>query len=206
MGIAARSTVFAYNTTMLTEAELPKSMMDLANPEWQGRWGAAPAGADFQAIVSAVLQLRGEEETATWLAGLKANSTAYRGNGEALRGVNLGEIAGAVIYHYYYFGDKAGTGENTNNVALHFFRNQDPGASSRPRAAASSRPATTRRRRRPSSPSSPGPRGRRWCATAIRTSIPSGWASTAAASCRHSTASTIPRSILRSSMRRPWSG
>jgi iron(III) transport system substrate-binding protein len=128
MGIAARTTVFAYNTTMLTEAELPKSMMDLARPEWQGRWGAAPAGADFQAIVSALLELRGEEETAAWLAGLKANALAYRGNGEALRGVNLGEIAGAVIYHYYYFGDKAGTGENTNNVALHYFRNEDPGA------------------------------------------------------------------------------
>ena len=56
-GIAARTTVFAYNTELLAEAELPASMLDLAEPEWQGRWGAAPAGADFQAIVSALLQL-----------------------------------------------------------------------------------------------------------------------------------------------------
>ena len=33
-----------------------------------------------------------------------------------------------VIYHYYYFGDQAKTGENSDNVALHYFRNQDPGA------------------------------------------------------------------------------
>ncbi len=33
-----------------------------------------------------------------------------------------------MIYHYYYFGDQAKTGENSNNVALHYFRNQDPGA------------------------------------------------------------------------------
>lgn len=127
-GIAARATVFAYNTTMLGEADLPKSMLDLARPEWRGRWGAAPAGADFQAIVSAVLELRGEAETAAWLAGLKTNALAYRGNFEAMRGVNLGEVEGAIIYHYYYFGDRAGTGESSGNVALHYFRNQDPGA------------------------------------------------------------------------------
>ena len=33
-----------------------------------------------------------------------------------------------VIYHYYYFGDQAKTGENSNNVELHYFSNQDPGA------------------------------------------------------------------------------
>jgi iron(III) transport system substrate-binding protein len=53
---------------------------------------------------------------------------AYRGNTAALKGVNNGEVDGAIIYHYYYFGDKAKTGENTGNVALHFFKGQDPGA------------------------------------------------------------------------------
>lgn len=128
IGIAARTTVFAYNTTMLTPEELPQSLLDLAAPEWRGRWGAAPAGADFQAIVGALLSLRGEAETADWLDGLAVNAERYRGNGEAMRGVNLGEIEGAVIYQYYFFGDRAATGENSNNVALHYFRNQDPGA------------------------------------------------------------------------------
>ena len=40
----------------------------------------------------------------------------------------IGEIEGGVIYHYYYFGDQAKTGENSGNVALHYFRNEDPGA------------------------------------------------------------------------------
>jgi iron(III) transport system substrate-binding protein len=62
-GIAARSTVFAYDKTKLSEDQLPKSMLDLADPAWKGRWGAAPVGADFQAIVSALLQLKGEEVT-----------------------------------------------------------------------------------------------------------------------------------------------
>ena len=39
-------------------------MLDLAKPEWKGRWGGLPAGADFQAIVSALLELKGEAATA----------------------------------------------------------------------------------------------------------------------------------------------
>jgi iron(III) transport system substrate-binding protein len=127
-GIAARSTVFAYDKRKLTADKLPKSMLDLADPSWKDRWAASPAGADFQAIVAALLELKGEPATAAWLKALKTNSKAYRGNGVALKAVNSGEVEGAVIYHYYWFGDQAKTGENSNNVALHYFRNQDPGA------------------------------------------------------------------------------
>jgi iron(III) transport system substrate-binding protein len=128
IGVAARSTVFAYDKTKLSGDKLPKSMLDLARPEWKGRWAASPSGADFQAIVGALLQLKGEEVTAEWLKGMKANFTAYRGNSTAMKAVNAGQTEGALIYHYYYFGDQAKTGENSRNVSLHYFRNQDPGA------------------------------------------------------------------------------
>ncbi|GGD32032.1 iron ABC transporter substrate-binding protein [Aureimonas glaciei] len=128
IGIAARSTVFAYDKTKLSEKDLPASIMDLAKPEWQGRWAASPSGADFQAIVSAMLALKGEDETRAWLTAMKANATPYKGNSTAMKAVNAGQIEGAVIYHYYYFGDQAKTGENSQNVALHYFRGQDPGA------------------------------------------------------------------------------
>jgi iron(III) transport system substrate-binding protein len=127
-GVAARSTVFAYNKTKLTADKLPKSMLDLADPTWKGRWAASPSGADFQAIVSALLELKGESGTLAWLKAMKVNAKPYRGNGVALRAVNAGEVEGAIIYHYYFFGDQAKTGENSNNVALHYFRNNDPGA------------------------------------------------------------------------------
>ncbi len=128
VGVAARTTVFAYNKSKLPPASLPKSLMDLADPSWKGRWAASPAGVDFQAIVGAMLELKGEAVTAAWLKAMKQNATAYRGNGAALKAVNAGEIDGAVIYHYYYFGDQAKTGENSNNTALYYFRNEDPGA------------------------------------------------------------------------------
>lgn len=41
VGIAARSTVFVYNPAKLAEKDLPKSLLDLARPEWKGRWAAS---------------------------------------------------------------------------------------------------------------------------------------------------------------------
>ena len=127
-GIAARSTVFAYNPTILPEADLPASLLDLQEPAWKGRWAASPGGADFQAIVSALVELEGEPSASAWLDGMKSNFTAYQGNRAVMAGVNAGEIPGGVIYHYYWFGDQANTGENSGNVKLHFFKGQDPGA------------------------------------------------------------------------------
>jgi iron(III) transport system substrate-binding protein len=127
-GIAARSTVFAYDKTKLTDADLPKSVMDLADPSWKGRWAASPAGADFQAIVAGILALEGEEKTTSWLKSMKDNVVTYRGNRAAMAGVNKGEVPGALIYHYYWYSDQANTKENSGNVALHYFGNEDPGA------------------------------------------------------------------------------
>jgi len=127
-GVAARSTVFAYDKRKLKEADLPKSMLDLADAKWKGRWAASPSGADFQAIVGALLVLKGEKVTGDWLKVMKENASAYRGNSVAMKAVNAGEVEGAVIYHYYYFGDQAKTAENSSNVGMHYFRGQDPGA------------------------------------------------------------------------------
>ncbi|HHB9368739.1 TPA: iron ABC transporter substrate-binding protein [Enterobacter roggenkampii] len=128
IGIAARSTVFIYNPAKLSEQQLPKSLMDLAKPEWKGRWAASPSGADFQAIVSAMLALKGEQATLEWLKAMKANFVAYKGNSTVMKAVNAGQIDGGVIYHYYRFVDQSKTGENSKNTQLYYFKHQDPGA------------------------------------------------------------------------------
>jgi iron(III) transport system substrate-binding protein len=128
VSIAARSTVFVYNPSKLKEGDLPKSLMDLASPSWKGRWAASPAGADFQAIVAAVLELKGEAATLDWLKAMKANASIYRGNSAVLKAVNAGQVDSGVIYHYYSFVDQSKTGENSKNTQLHYFKHQDPGA------------------------------------------------------------------------------
>ena len=127
-GFVARSTVLVYNTSMVSEADLPASIMDLADPKYAGKISFSPTGADFQAIVAAVLDLEGEDATRQWLAGLKANGTVYDGNNVVLESVNSGESAIGIIYHYYWYRDQAESGENSDNTQLYFFGDQDPGA------------------------------------------------------------------------------
>ncbi|MBC7639992.1 MAG: iron ABC transporter substrate-binding protein [Rhodoferax sp.] len=128
VGFAARSTVFAYNTDQVKPGALPASLLDLAQPQWKGRFGVSAGGADFQAIVSAVLALKGEAATSAWLKGVKDNAKIYEGNEAVMKAVNSGEIQGGVIYHYYWFKDRAESGANSKNVALEYFGKQDPGA------------------------------------------------------------------------------
>ncbi|WKG05700.1 iron ABC transporter substrate-binding protein [Mycolicibacterium sp. HK-90] len=127
-GVAARSTVFVYNKAKLPADQLPRSIMDLQQPQWKGRWGAPPAKADFQAIVAAMLELTGEPATAQWLAGMKTNAVVLQDNIATLRAVNDGQVDGGVIYHYYWFRDQSKTKEISGNTALHYFKNEDPGA------------------------------------------------------------------------------
>jgi len=128
MGFVARSTVLVHNTANVSEDELPASILELAEPEWAGRVAFSPSGADFQAIVSAVLELEGAEATAAWLEGLAANGEIYDGNNLVLEAVNAGEVDTGIIYHYYWYRDQAEAGENSSDSALHFFTDQDPGA------------------------------------------------------------------------------
>lgn len=127
LGIAARATVLVYNPSMLAASALPASIMDLSAPAWKGKIGVAAAGADFQAIVSAVLALKGPDATAAWLKGLKENAKIYSGNGAVMRAVNAGEISAGVIYHYYWFQDRAESGANSSKTELLFFGGKDPG-------------------------------------------------------------------------------
>ena len=113
---------------MVDETDLPDSIMDLADPEWAGQISFSPTGADFQAIVAAVLDLEGEQATQEWLEGIKANGTVYDGNNVVLESVNSGESAIGIIYHYYWYRDQVEAGDNSDNTELYYFGNQDPGA------------------------------------------------------------------------------
>ena len=54
VGVSARVSVMVYNTDELQPAQLPKSVLDLADPKWKGKLALAPSETDFQPIVTAV--------------------------------------------------------------------------------------------------------------------------------------------------------
>ena len=128
VGFAARSTALIYNPAEIAEGELPASMMDLADPAWEGQVAIAAGGADFQAIVSAVLALEGEDATRAWLEGLQRNAEIYASNTAIMKAVDEGEVPVGITYHYYWFRDQAQNGLIGDDARLHWFRNQDPGA------------------------------------------------------------------------------
>ncbi|UOY01950.1 iron ABC transporter substrate-binding protein [Blastococcus sp. PRF04-17] len=128
VGFAARSTVLIYNPAEIGEDELPASMLELADPAWEGRVAVAAGGADFQAIVSAVLALEGEDATREWLTGLERNAEVYASNTAIMKAVDEGEVPVGITYHYYWFRDQAQDGLIGDDAKLHYFGNQDPGA------------------------------------------------------------------------------
>lgn len=127
-GFAGRSTVVMFNKDEITPEDLPASILDFADPKWKGKVAFSPTGADFQAIVSAVLQVEGEAAAKKWLKGLAANGEVYDGNNIVMQAVNDGEVLAGIAYHYYWYRDQRESGENSSNTDLYFFANQDAGA------------------------------------------------------------------------------
>ncbi|NPV65584.1 MAG: iron ABC transporter substrate-binding protein [Anaerolineae bacterium] len=104
IGLSGRARVLAYNTTLVNEATLPASILDLASEAWAGRVGWAPTNGSFQAHITALRVLLGDDATRNWLAAMQANRTvAYDNNRAVLQAVIDGEIAAGLINHYYLY-------------------------------------------------------------------------------------------------------
>jgi iron(III) transport system substrate-binding protein len=127
VGFAARETVLVYNPDQVSRSDLPSSVLNLADPVWDGRIGIAPAGSDFHPIVTAVVATKGKDMARTWLSGLRRNALSLRNNTAILRAVNDGHLAAGIINQHYWHRLRAAEGIDSVRARLHHFRNQDPG-------------------------------------------------------------------------------
>src|SRR5215204_4640606 len=101
VGTSGRARVVAYNTDELSESDLPDSIFGFTDPEWEGRIGWAPTNGSFQAFVTALRVLEGEDVAREWLEGIQANDPfVYPDNAAALEGVAAGEVEVAFVNHY----------------------------------------------------------------------------------------------------------
>jgi iron(III) transport system substrate-binding protein len=125
-GISGRARTVAYTTS--EELEIPDSILAFTDPAWSGRIGWAPANGSFQAFVTALRVIEGEDEARAWLEGILANDPVdYPANTAAVEGVAAGEVDVAFVNHYYLLRLIAEHGADYP-VAQRFFSDGDVGS------------------------------------------------------------------------------
>lgn len=128
VGLSGRARVVAYNLERVDPDDLPDSIWGFTEPEWQGRIGWVPTNGSFQAFVTAMRVLEGDDRARAWLEGIVANEPVeYANNGVALQGVAAGEVDVAFINHYYLLQAIAQEGEDFN-AANYFLPGGDSGS------------------------------------------------------------------------------
>ncbi|GGX16738.1 iron ABC transporter substrate-binding protein [Streptomyces chryseus] len=127
VGTSGRVRVLAYDPDQVTKA--PDSVHELTKPAWKGKVGYVPTNASFQAFVTGMRVLEGDDATRDWLKGLKANEPkVYENNLKVLEAVGAGEVALGLVNHYYWYEQVAEKGEDKVGAKIHFLPGGDPGS------------------------------------------------------------------------------
>ena len=129
VGTSGRARTVVYNTENIDpETDLPDSILGFTDPVWKGRIGWPPQNASFQAFVTGMRVMLGDDETRKWLEGIQANEPrAYPKNTPTVQAAATGEIDVGFVNHYYLhrFLESEGEGFGARN---HYIGNGDPGA------------------------------------------------------------------------------
>ncbi|MDP8954997.1 MAG: iron ABC transporter substrate-binding protein [Actinomycetota bacterium] len=128
VGVSGRARVAVYNTNLLSEEDLPESILDFSDPRWGGgKIGWAPTNGSFQAFVTALRVAEGEDVARAWLEGIRANEPkVYDANVPIVDAAGAGEIQVGFVNHYYLYRALA---EDPNlPAANHIFPNGDLGS------------------------------------------------------------------------------
>ena len=103
----------------------PDSVFDLVDPEWKGRVGWAPTNGSFEAFVTAMRVIHGEETTEEWLRGMIANDVRrYPKNTPQVQAVIDGELDIGLVNHYYRYRTNF---DGTRDAAVNYFPPGDAG-------------------------------------------------------------------------------
>jgi iron(III) transport system substrate-binding protein len=104
VGITGRQRVLVYNSDVLSEDELPTSVLDINDEPYAGRVAVAPSNGSFQDFVTALRQTEGEDTAREWLEGLAdAGAPTYANNNAIVEAVGRGEVDMGLVNHYYNY-------------------------------------------------------------------------------------------------------
>ena len=93
-----------YNLDAISDpsTQLPDNIYDFIDPKWKGKIGWAPTNGSFQAMVTGMRIIWGEEKTKTWLEGIVANEAkVYAKNTPTVEATGAGEVEVGFVNHYY---------------------------------------------------------------------------------------------------------
>ncbi|WP_242053962.1 iron ABC transporter substrate-binding protein [Nostoc sp. FACHB-888] len=126
LGISGRARVIDYNTKLVKQGELPKSISQLTDPKWRGKVGWAPTNGSFQSFITAMRVLNGDEKTLQWLKAMKANGVKdYGKNAAIVEAVGRGEVHLGLVNNYYLYRFKK---DDPNFPVAHHYTNKDAGS------------------------------------------------------------------------------
>jgi len=102
-GTSGRARTIPYNTNALSESDVPSDIMQFPNLDgYAGEIGWAPSYSSFQAFVTAMRILEGEDATRNWLQGmLDLNVQEYNDEFAVSQAVADGELSLGFANHYY---------------------------------------------------------------------------------------------------------
>jgi iron(III) transport system substrate-binding protein len=131
VGVSARVSVMIYNPSLISESQLPTTVLQLADPQYKGKLAFAAGETDFQPIVTSVLKTYGKARTISWLEGIKANASAgdhiYPDNETIADEVNRGVAAFGIVNQYYWYRMRAEDGAANMHSQITYFAPRDPG-------------------------------------------------------------------------------
>lgn len=107
--VGLRARVIMYNTGLVRESELPKSIFELADPKWRGQFAMAKSSNEsLIGNISALRLVKGEAETERFLRGVIANRPGvFKSHTQVRQAVGKGEFKLGWVNHYYYHLEKA---------------------------------------------------------------------------------------------------
>lgn len=130
VGTSGRVRTIAYDTRELKPAQLPASVLELTDERWKGKVAWAPTNASFQAFVTALRKVEGEDVAKRWLEEMRANDAqVYEKNGLIRDAIAAGEVQLGLINHYYVMQQLAKEQDpDAYPVGLHFPPDGDVGS------------------------------------------------------------------------------
>jgi iron(III) transport system substrate-binding protein len=130
VGVSARISVLVYNTSKLEPSELPKSVMELADPRWRGKIEIAPGETDMWPVISSIMRSYGRKAALRWLIGLELNAEGndqVPDNETITSDVSRGTIDMGLINHYYYYRLTSEIGKKAVKANIAYFAPYNPG-------------------------------------------------------------------------------